>query len=77
MAKKQGITDDGSGRTVIFRSPYEDGTLDRPAWHETDFTKALAIDSVQHAGVTDYRVILSRSPTNSSNRNQYYKNTSN
>ncbi len=75
--KKQGITDDGSGMTVIFRSPFEDEVLDTPAWHETDFTMALAIDSVQHAGVTDYRVILSRNPTNSSNSNiNNYNNNS-
>jgi hypothetical protein len=80
--KKQEITDEGNSRTVIFRSPFEDEGLDRPSWHETAFTMALAIDSVQHAGVTDYRVMLSRNPTNSSynsnnNNNSITSNTNN
>jgi hypothetical protein len=74
--KIQEITDGGNSRTVMFRSPYEDGTLDRPSWHEITFTKAIAIDSVQHAGVTDYRVVLSRNPTDSSDESNN-KNTSN
>jgi hypothetical protein len=38
---------------VIFYSPFADKVLDTPPWHETTFTMALAIDSIQHQGVTD------------------------
>jgi hypothetical protein len=75
--KKQEITDEGNSRTVIFTSPFEDAGLQIPSWHETAFTMALAIDSVQHAGVTDYRVILSRNPINSSNNNNDNSSTTN
>lgn len=54
--------------SVIFRAPFEDEGLDTPSWHETTYTMAIAIDSVQHVAVTDYRVILSRDQT-SGNKN--------
>jgi hypothetical protein len=54
---------------VIFRSPFQDEVSDIPSWHETIFTMAIAIGSVQHPAVTDYRVILSRSPINNNTIN--------
>jgi hypothetical protein len=54
---------------VIFRSPFQDEILEMPSWHETTFTMAIAIGSVQHPAVTDYRVILSRSPINNNTSN--------
>jgi hypothetical protein len=65
--QKQEIGYEQNSRAVTFSSPFEDELLDSPSWHETDFTMALAIDSAQHAGVTDYRVVLSRNVINSSN----------
>ena len=53
--------------SVIFHAPFEDEGLDTPSWHETAYTMAIAIDSVQHSAVTDYRVILSRSHTSNTN----------
>jgi len=53
--------------SVIFRAPFEDEGLETPSWHETSYTMAIAIDSVQHAAVTDYRVILNRSQTINNN----------
>jgi hypothetical protein len=64
--KKEVISYEPNSRTVIFRSPFEDELSDSPSWHETTFTMALALDSAQHAGVTDYRVIFSRNPINNS-----------
>lgn len=58
---------DSQGGAIIFRAPYEDEGLDMPAWHETTYTMAIAIDSVQHPAVTDYRVILNRSQSNDTN----------
>jgi hypothetical protein len=43
---------------IIFRAPFEDEGLGTPSWHETTYTMAIAIDSVQHPAVTDYRVIF-------------------
>ena len=53
------VKDGESGQKMtIFRSPYED-QLDKfnPSYHDTTLTMALAIDSMQHTGVTDYRII--------------------
>ena len=47
---------------VSFISPFTDAPSRQPSWHEMTFTMGLAIDSAQHAGVTDYRVMLSRDP---------------
>jgi hypothetical protein len=75
--KKQEITDEGNSRSIVFTSPFEDVGMQTPSWHETAFTMALAIDSAQHAGVTDYRVILSRNPVNNSKNNNNDNNNSN
>jgi hypothetical protein len=60
------IETSGSG-SIIFRAPFEDEGLDTPSWHETTYTMAFSIGSVQHAAVTDYRVILNRSQISNNN----------
>ena len=54
---------------VIFRSPFQDEVSEMPSWHETSFTMAIAIGSVQHPAVTEYRVILSRIHINNNTSN--------
>lgn len=68
---------EGNSSSVTVISPFEDVGLQTPSWHETAFTMAVAIYSVQHVGVTDYRVILSRNPINSSNNNNDGNNSNN
>jgi hypothetical protein len=53
--------------SFIFKAPYADVELPQPSWHETTFTMALAIDSVEHPGPTDYRVEYSRELNHNSN----------
>jgi hypothetical protein len=48
---------------AIFRAPFADESQKTPSWHETSYTMAIAVDSPQHAAVTDYRVIIKRSLT--------------
>lgn len=60
--KKKEVVDK-ENRMVIFYSP------ESPSWHNIKFTMALAIDSVQHHGVTDYRVIYSKNPDNDNTSN--------
>jgi hypothetical protein len=55
---------DSKGTSIIFQSPFEDEALQVPSWHEIKFGTALAIDSVQHPAVTDYRIEYSREPNN-------------
>jgi hypothetical protein len=75
--EKKEIVDNNNkeNKIVIFYSPFADKLLDTPSWHEITFTMALAIDSIQHHGVTDYRVIYSRSP-NTNNNADYGNNSS-
>ena len=61
------VTADNATADVILHSPFQDELSEKPSWHETTFTMAIAIGSVQHPAVTDYRVILSRSPINNRN----------
>jgi hypothetical protein len=78
--QRKEIIDDNNkeNRAVVFYSPFADKLSQTPSWHEITFTMALAIDSIQHHGVTDYRVIYSRSP-NINNNSDYgnYSNSSN
>lgn len=60
--KEIGYINNKENRAVIFYSPFADKALQTPSWHEITFTMALAIDSIQHHGVTDCRVSYSRSP---------------
>jgi hypothetical protein len=66
-----GSTDPSINKTIILRSPFHDEQSEIPSWHETTFTMALAIDSIQHEGVTDYRVVYSREPTSAHNNNSW------
>jgi hypothetical protein len=47
---------------VIVQSPFEDEYSKQPSWHRTKFSMALAIDSIQHPGTTDYRMEYSKEP---------------
>ncbi len=62
--KQEEKTVDNISRGIILRSPFQDEGLRTPSWHDITFTMAIAIGSVQHPAVTDYRVILSRNLIN-------------
>ena len=51
-------------RIIIFKSPFSDKKQERPSWHEITLTMAIAIDSIQDMGITDYRIMLFREQDN-------------
>jgi hypothetical protein len=65
---------EGNG-IISFISPFTDAASKQPSWHEMTFTMGLALDSAQHGGVTDYRVMLSRDPIIS--KNNHYRSSGN
>lgn len=54
---------------LILTSPFSDLRISGPSYHEITFTMAISINSLQHAGVTDYRVIYSKQKNNCTNNN--------
>ena len=53
--------------TLLFISPPTDTLFpynQYPSWHEITFGMAIAIDSIQHPGVTDYRIMYNRTNVN-------------
>ena len=66
---KKEIVDSDGDTNLIFTSPFSDLRINRPSYHEITFTMAISIDSLQHAGVTDYRVIYSKQKSNFTNNN--------
>jgi hypothetical protein len=59
----QELVTDGTIRTIVFKSPFEDQSFNHPPWHEITYTMALDVDSV-HDVITDYRTKISRIPFN-------------
>ena len=60
--KGDSFSSDKENNTIIIQSPFEDENSKQSSWHRTKFSMALAIDSIQHPGTTDYRMEYSKEP---------------
>jgi hypothetical protein len=65
------IVDADKNKLLVFKSHFSDERFSEPSYHETTFTMAISIDSPQHAGITDYRIIYSKEKNNVSNNGNY------
>jgi hypothetical protein len=61
---KEEARDKGNSTVIFFKSPFLDQTSKDPSYHETTITMAIAIESPQHSGVTDYRIMYSKEKEN-------------
>ena len=70
---KEETVDKDNNKLIIFKSPFSDKRSKDPSYHETTITMAIAIESPQHSGVTDYRVMYSKEKeSNSNNDNKWH-----
>ena len=69
--EEEGTSSDNQSETIMFKAPYSDERLAQPSWHETKFTMALAIDTVEHPAITDYRIEYIRDLSSKNNSSSW------
>lgn len=68
-SKNEETVDKDKNKMLVFKSRFSDERSRDPSYHEMTLTMAIAIDSLQHSGVTDYRIIYSKEKDDNSNGN--------
>ena len=69
---KEDMQESDKNNLIIFKSPFSDEKSKELSYHETTITMALAIDSLQHDRVTDYRVMYSKEKDANNNNDTHW-----